>query len=62
MYNGNLKFKCISAIYLGYRIHPEIKANVLEICGRISTNDKTVEVFQAKLDGCRYDIAFDRIF
>lgn len=62
LYNGNLKFKCISAIYLGYRIHPEIKANVLEICGRISTNDKPVEVFQTKLDSYGYDITFDRIF
>ena len=35
LYSGNLHFPCVTAVYLGYRIDPEIKENLIEIAGRI---------------------------
>lgn len=61
LYEGNLKFECISAIYLGYRIHPEIKKNIIEICQRIGKPGKEVPVFQANLDNDMYVIAFESV-
>jgi hypothetical protein len=58
LYEGNLKFPCVSAVYLGYRIHPEIRKNIMEICGRISTEGNPVSVYQAKLDNEGYGIGF----
>lgn len=58
LYEGNLKFPCVSAVYLGYRIHPEIRKNIIEICGRISTGGNPVSVYQAKLDNEGYGIGF----
>lgn len=61
LYSGNIKFECISAIYLGYRIHPEIRNNILEICRRISTPERKIRVYQAKLDNEKYKILFEEI-
>ena len=59
LYEGNLNFKSVSALYLGYRIHPVIRQNILEICQRIE--DKTgirVGVYQETLDAEGYSIRF----
>lgn len=61
LYQGNLPFKCISAVYLGYRIHPEVKKNILEICDRLNSHNKQVAVYQAKLSPIGYSILFDKI-
>ncbi len=59
LYSGNLDFPCISAVYLGYRIHPEVKRHVKEICKRISKNENIVKVYQATLDGECYKLNFE---
>lgn len=61
LYGGNIKFECVSAVYLGYRIHPEIRKNIIEICQRISEQENKVSVFQAKLDNETYEIKFDAL-
>ena len=61
LYNGNLSFKCISAVYLGYRIHPEKRRHIMEICQRISSEDQTVQVYQAKLDKEGYEIHYEKV-
>lgn len=61
LYDGNLYFRCITSVYLGYRIHPEVKKNIEEICKRISTNRKPVSLYQAKLAGNTYTIDFEKI-
>ena len=61
LYSGNIPFNCISGIYLGIKIHPEIKRNILEICERISNDDKHIDVYQAKISGDRYKIEFDKV-
>lgn len=61
LYNGNIKFQCISAIYLGYRIHPEVKENLIEICKRISTKENPIVVYQETLDKEGYEILFEAI-
>ena len=54
LYGGNISFKCISAVYLGYRIHPEIRKNIQEICGRISSETSPIAVYQAELSPTEY--------
>jgi len=61
LYEGNLHFKCITGVYLGYRIHPEIKDNIKEICNRISNGTTTVTAYQARLDSKKYTITFDKV-
>lgn len=61
LYQCNLKFKCLSAVYLGYRIHPEKKKNILEICERISTEKDKIRVYQANLAPKSYGIVFNQI-
>lgn len=58
LYSRNIKFECVSGVYLGYRIHPEIKKNIIEICARISTDDYKIKVHQAELDNEGYEIRF----
>lgn len=62
LYGCNLKFPCISAVYVGCRIHPEIRKNIVEICERNSTNISPIPVYQAKLAKAKYEIIFDRIY
>lgn len=57
----NLDFRCVSTIYLGYRINPEIRENIKEIRDRISTTGNTIEIYQSNLDSEGYDIIFERI-
>lgn len=61
LYSGNLVFPCISNVYLGYRIHPEIRKNIIEICERLSSTGQEVEVYQAKLKNKSYEIEFELI-
>lgn len=61
LYSYNLHFPCMKNIYLGYRIHPEIKKNIIEICDRLSQKGQQVMVYQAKLENESYDIVFDEI-
>jgi hypothetical protein len=61
LYSGSIGLPCITGVYLGYRIHPEIKKNILEICNRISTHEKSVAVYQCKMDREGYEILSDRI-
>lgn len=62
LYACNLGFSCISAVYLGCRIHPEIRKNILEICERNSKDSFRISVYQAKLSNLTYEILFDKIF
>lgn len=59
LYSGNLEFPCISGVYLGYRIDPEIKKNIGEICQRCGSPEKPIALYQAKLDLQGYDIRFE---
>lgn len=61
LYSCNLPFPCVKNVYLGYRIHPEIRKNIIEICGRLSGFGQTVKAYQAKLKNDTYDIVFDEI-
>lgn len=62
LYSGNLPFPCVTAVYLGYRIHPEIKANLIEIADRISfAENRKIQVYQAKLESRGYEIGFEKI-
>lgn len=61
LYDGNLCFKCVTGVYLGYRIHPEVKRNVKEICKRIGNDKKPISLYQAKLADNTYDIDFEEI-
>ncbi len=51
---------CISAVYLGYRIHPEKKEDIIEKCKRLSSEGDDVGVYQAELDSDGYGISFGR--
>lgn len=62
LYSGNLPFPCVTAVYLGYRIDPDIKANLIEIADRISTTEnRKIQVYQAKLENTGYGITFDSV-
>lgn len=61
LYGGNIEFPCISAVYLGYQIDAEVKENIVEICKRISTSEKEVKVYIAKLSYDAYDIEFEEL-
>lgn len=62
LYSGNLPFPCVTAVYLGYRIHPEIKANLIEIADRISSaENRKIQVYQEKLESRGYEIGFEKI-
>ena len=61
LYAGNLKFPCISGVYLGYRIHPEKRDNILEICKRIGEDKRKIPVYIEKLDEKSYDIMFEKL-
>lgn len=60
LYKGNIKFECISGVYLGCRINPVIKENIIEICERISSDKRKIPVYQAKLSG-QYKLEFDEL-
>lgn len=62
LYSGNLPFPCVTAVYLGYKIDPEIRDNLIEIADRISSaENRKVEVYQAKLESLGYEVGFERI-
>ena len=61
LYGGNINFKCISAVYLGYRIHPEIRKNIQEICDQISSGTSPIAVYQAELSPTEYKIEYRRL-
>ncbi len=53
-------FQCISGIYLGYRIDPDIKDMILEICQRLSAEGSTnIPVYQATISNEKYSLAFN---
>ncbi len=59
--NSNIDLKCISAVYLGYRIDDEKREHIVEICKRLGKMNKPVSVYQAKLNCCKYEFVFDKI-
>lgn len=62
LYNGTIPFPCISGVYLGYRIDPEVRENIIEICQRLTKKmGRQVLVHQAKLSEHGYDISFEPI-
>lgn len=61
LYRGNIKFKCISAVYLGYRIDSEMKKNIIEICDRISSPGNEIKVYQEIIDSSGYKIDFEPV-
>lgn len=58
--SGTVPFKCLSAVYLGYRVMPEMKKNILEIARRLSSTGQKIDVFQAKLNKECYAIEFEK--
>lgn len=62
LYCQNLNLPCISSVYLGCRIHPEIKKNILEICKRNSVGDRKINVFQTKFPKSGYTVTFEQIY
>lgn len=61
LYGKNIPFKCVSAVYLGVKVHPEIKQNIIEICGRLSNAKHQVNAYQAKIGNNRSKVDFERI-
>lgn len=61
LYEGNIPFKCISAVYLGLRIHPEKRDNIIEICKRNSNTGNKISVCQAVMSEKTYEIKFEKI-
>ena len=63
LYNGTIPFPCISGLYLGYRVDPEVRENILEICQRLTEKTgRKIHVHQAKLSEHGYDILFEQIY
>lgn len=62
LYSGNIEFKCISGIYLGYRIGSEIRKNILEIAERLKNEtERKINVYQSMIDKEKYLIKFEQI-
>lgn len=61
LYGKNIPFKCVAAVYLGVKIHPEIKQNIIEICKRLSNTEHTVNVYQAKIGSDRSKVGFEQV-
>ncbi|MCD7791190.1 MAG: DUF2971 domain-containing protein [Bacteroides thetaiotaomicron] len=62
LYEGNLNFPCVSAVYMGYRINKEMKENLIEIAERISNAEKRdIHVYQAKLEEAGNGIKFEKV-
>ena len=61
LYGGNVSFECISAVYLGYRINPVIKQNIIEIIERLNKAGFSVDLYQAKLAKEGYGIEFNKV-
>ena len=62
LYSGTIPFPCISGVYLGYRINPEVRENIIEICQRLTKKTgREIRVHQAKLSEHGYDISFEQI-
>ena len=61
LYGGNVSFECISAVYLGYRINPVIKQNIIEIVERLNDAGFSVDIYQAKLAKEGYGIEFNKV-
>lgn len=62
LYNGIIPFPCISGVYLGYRIDPEVRENIIEICQRLTEKEgRKISAYQAKLSERGYDILFEQI-
>lgn len=61
MDNKNLEtipFECITGIYLGYRINPEIERNILEICKR---QNRKIAVYKSKLSNSEFKLEFEEV-
>ena len=57
-----LSFPCVSAIYLGYRIDPDIKSNILEIVSRLrNTTKRKIKVYEPFLSNKNYNINFKEV-
>jgi len=62
LYKGTILFSCISGVYLGYRIDPEVRENIIEICQRLTEKEgRKISVYQAKLSEQGYDILFELV-
>lgn len=61
LYGKNIPFKCVSAVYLGVKIHSEIKQNIVEICERLSNAKHQVNVYQAKIGNNRSKVNFEKV-
>lgn len=62
LYKGNIPFNCISGVYLGVKIHPEIRQNIIEICQRLNTTKNPVKVHQAKIGSNRSSVEFEELW
>ena len=60
-YSQNIPFDCVSAVYLGYRMEPEKKKNIIEIVNRLNECGSAVKVYRSILSGTSYDLVFEQI-
>lgn len=61
LYEGNLYFPCTTAVYMGYRIHPEIRRNIVEIAKRSVERGKPLRVYQTMLEKKKYGVYFEEV-
>ncbi len=61
LYSGNISFPCISGIYLGCSINPEIRKNILEIVDRANKDGRNLRVYQTNLGYASYNLEFEEI-
>ncbi|MBR5178064.1 MAG: DUF2971 domain-containing protein [Lachnospiraceae bacterium] len=60
-YSLNIPFDCISAVYLGYRMEPEKKKNIIEIAQRLNNCGAKLKVYRSTLSEKGYDLVFQQI-
>lgn len=61
LYGCNLKFECVSGIYLGYRADSSLKEKMLELGNELSTKSNQVNVYSAKISNDKFSLEFEKI-
>lgn len=60
--SGNIPFECVSGIYLGVRIDPEYRQNIIEICERFREKGIPVPVFQMQITNDTFQFNTKQIY
>lgn len=62
LYSSNIYFPCVNAVYLGYRIEPEVRRSIEEACERLSRREKReIKVYQVGLERDCYRLNFTQL-